>query len=89
MGHKPKTAWAFWANMNGPWWKKPQRVILGEGGWWHRNQDAYVTKMGLVSDPLPQQSYLTFASVDKKEVRLFIEGFLVARRLMANFTNDS
>lgn len=81
-----KEAWAFWANMNGPWWKTPQRVTHRQdiGGWWRRCGNADVEGMGLRERK--DHGYLTFASRDKKEVQRFINGFLAARRLMARFT---
>lgn len=84
-----KEVWAFWANMNGPWWKTPQRVKHNAqiGGWWRSCGNAGVDGMGL--SWREDHGYLTFASHDKAEVEKFIRGFMAARRLVARFAADA
>ena len=85
-----KEAWAFWANMSGPFWTKPQRVTHNPesgGVWWRRCGNAGVDGMGLRERK--DHGYLTFASHDKAEVEKFICGFMAARLLVARFASDA
>ena len=81
---KKRDAWAFWANANGPLWITPQKVRYSDSldSWWHSNENADVSEMGLEIDG----TYICFASHDKKEVRQFVAGFMAARHIVKQFT---
>lgn len=82
---KPKEAWAFWANMYGPWYSKPVKVRYNDelGSWWDPSGDGDIEKMGLDT---PTLGFVRFADPDKAQVERFIQGFMEARRLMGTFT---
>lgn len=78
-------AWAFWANTFGPAYKRPQRVVFdGDSLWWYKNGDYSIKTLGLYR----HGGYISFASENKKEVELFIEGFMASRSIMAIFCTD-
>lgn len=80
---KPKKLWAFWANINGPWYYEPQQVYWDDFNerWWHEDGNSDVKKMGLEL----KEHYLSYSSVNKKEVQDFINGFMGCRHLLSEF----
>ena len=78
--------WAFWANVYGPFYEKPQKVKLNHslGEWFHKNEEHCIEKQGLDQ----QVGYLTFAHPDQKEVEKFIKGFFACRELIGDFFKD-
>ena len=90
---KPKTVWAFWANMYGPWYKTPQKAYLedytlrGEKqAWWHKNGDSDITKLGFYERE--DGGYTTFSSIDKKQVEHFMLGYNACRKMYKDCFSD-
>ena len=83
MKKRPDVLWAFWANQNGPFFRKPRRVVRSDVGlWWDSTGDNSVPGDGLNHSDY----YLSYASESKAEVELFALGFNAARRIVAAFT---
>jgi hypothetical protein len=80
---QPKTLYAFWANMCGPWYITPEAVTYREdlGSWWNKDYNSEVESIGLTE----REGYVCYASADKEDVERFIEGFLSCRRLLRGF----
>ncbi len=82
---RPKVMWAFWANTFGPSFLTPQKVTRQHGcdTWWHKGGDHEAAKIGL-----DDHGWICFAHPEKKRVQDFIAGFMTARKIMREFTND-
>lgn len=89
MKKPPKFLWAFWANMNGPWFIIPQKVTIDRDMfeiyddiiWYDKTGNHDIKKIGLFEC----DGYLAFAHENKKEVQKFINGFMACRKLLSKF----
>lgn len=78
---KPKKLWAFWSNLYGPFYRNPIQVKYDESlkSYWDNSGEWEVKEEGLYQ----REAYLCFASKTKKDVELFIQGYLAAKHLVA------
>lgn len=72
--------WMAGSNLKGLWSAKPIIGKLQENWWWDSSGNLYVSKLGLHT---PTFDSVTFASVSKKEVEIWISGWMVAMEQVA------